>query len=372
MRIGFVIYGRLDTVTGGNLYDDFLIDNLRRRGHDLEIISLTPGTYLHKVAQGFSPKLSTQLLGGNFDVIIQDELCHPSLFLLNRMLRRRRRPYLVALVHHLFSRERHHRLLGTLFSIVENRYLRAVDGFIYNSATTGALVNSVLLRNKPNVIASPSGSRFNFIMSDEEIGRRARQPGPLRLLFMGNIIARKGLMPLLYALSTLESRYWRLTVVGSTEFDPGHSATVITLMHELQMEKQVDFLGAVDDDQLVEMLKTHQVFCMPFAYEGFGIAMLEAMSCGQVPIVSSEGAAPEIVRHGENGYIIAPENKNGVSETLIGLYHDRAKLTQLGISARSSYEDAPDWQDAADAVEKFLQTLVGTPGFQPAPGTLAA
>nr|MBM1003311.1 glycosyltransferase family 4 protein [Desulfofustis sp. PB-SRB1] len=108
------------------------------------------------------------------------------------------------------------------------------------------------------------------------------------------------------------------------------------------------------------------------AYEGFGIAMLEAMSCGQIPIVSSEGAAPEIVRHGENGYIIAPENKNGVSETLIGLYHDRAKLTQLGISARSSYEDAPDWQDTADAVENFLQTLVGTPGFQPAPGKLAA
>ncbi|NNF47191.1 MAG: glycosyltransferase family 1 protein, partial [Desulfofustis sp.] len=79
MRIGLVIYGSLDTLTGGYLYDKIVTEELKQRGHEIEVISLPPGSYRLNLLRGLFTSPAILLKMQSCDVLLQDELCHPSL-----------------------------------------------------------------------------------------------------------------------------------------------------------------------------------------------------------------------------------------------------------------------------------------------------
>ncbi|MEJ5226295.1 MAG: hypothetical protein WHV44_17665, partial [Anaerolineales bacterium] len=93
MRLALIIYGSLNTLSGGYFYDRKLVESLRAAGDTVEIISLPWRNY----AAHLTDNLTFRLPRG-FDLIIQDELNHPSLIAANR------RPHpcpVISLVHHL-------------------------------------------------------------------------------------------------------------------------------------------------------------------------------------------------------------------------------------------------------------------------------
>ena len=128
MRIGLLIYGSLDTLSGGYLYDRKLVEYLRRAGDSVEIVSLPWRSYPAHLADNLSLHLYRRLRDLSVDILLQDELNHPSLALVNRRLRRLRPRYpLISIVHHLRSSEQHPRRLLPLYRAVERSYLRT-DG----------------------------------------------------------------------------------------------------------------------------------------------------------------------------------------------------------------------------------------------------
>ena len=144
MRIGLIIYGSLETMTGGYLYDRIVVQGLKRLGHEVEVISLAGGSYLRKLGQGLSPGLWRRLLAAGFDLLLQDELCHPSLFLAEQTIAPTGGPPVVAIVHHICCREPRPCWQNWLLSLAERRYLASVDGFIFNSKTTGKTVTALV------------------------------------------------------------------------------------------------------------------------------------------------------------------------------------------------------------------------------------
>jgi hypothetical protein len=99
VRIGLIIYGSLDTLTGGYLYDRMLVEHLRRQGDHVDVISLPWRTYGRHLGDNFSLTLHRRLRRATFDALLQDELNHPSLFWLNQRLRRAVRYPIVTIVH---------------------------------------------------------------------------------------------------------------------------------------------------------------------------------------------------------------------------------------------------------------------------------
>src|ERR1043165_8651140 len=79
MRIGLIIYGSLDTLSGGYLYDRKLVEYLRSRGEKVDIISLPWRNYAAHLTDNLYVRLPK-----DFDILIQDELNHPSLIFANR------------------------------------------------------------------------------------------------------------------------------------------------------------------------------------------------------------------------------------------------------------------------------------------------
>ena len=354
MRIGLIIYGSLETLTGGYLYDRIVVDGLERLGHEVEVISLASGSYFHRLGQGLTTDLCRRLLAGRFDILLQDELCHPSLFWVNQRLRRLHGPPLVAIVHHLMCREQRPWWRNWLLTLVERQYLASVDGFIFNSKTTGRSVTTLVGEHQPHVIAYPAGDRFGSPLSVDSISQRAGQPGPLQLLFLGIVIPRKGLLPLLSALAGVDRELWRLTVVGSLDFDPAHAIAVREQVDQLGLADSVQFIGPCSDDRLVEIMRTSHLFCMPYAYEGFGIALLEAMAFGLPAIGCRDGAADETISHGSNGFLLASDDLAGLAPLVVQLQHDREALLRLSLAARLTYVSRPGWQDSVAAINAFL------------------
>ena len=81
MRIGLVIYGGLDTVSGGYLYDRKLVEYLEANGDEVEIISLPWRNYAGHILDNFNRNLMRKLSAANYDVLLQDELNHPFIVL---------------------------------------------------------------------------------------------------------------------------------------------------------------------------------------------------------------------------------------------------------------------------------------------------
>ena len=362
MRIGLVIYGSLDTLTGGYLYDKIVTEELKQRGHEIEAISLPPASYLRNLLRGLftSPAMLFEMR--SCDVILQDELCHPSLLRYNRIHRPPQSPPRIAVVHHLLSSEPRNYWPKRLLSEVEKHYLLNVDGFIFNSQSTRQAVEALVGMQRPHVVAYPAGDRFGFPLSPEYIAARCLQTGPLRLLFLGSLIPRKGLLPLVEKLAVIERRCWCLSVVGGVDFDPDYAEKTKQRAQELGLSEQIQFLGMLTEKELIDQLGKSDLLCMPFSYEGFGIAIAEAMAFGLPALCSIEGAAAETVEHGSNGYLFSASDNNELGSIITGLYHHRDKLKKLSLAAFGTATSKPGWSQSAEIIEQFLQTLVSSGG----------
>lgn len=366
MRIGLVIYGALDTVSGGYLYDRVLVQYLRQQGETVEIVSLPWRSYGRHLADNLSAQLWRRLNGAPpFDVLLQDELNHPSLFWLNRRLRRQAEysqpasSYpIISIVHHLRCSEARPAWQNSLYRQVERRYLATVDGFIYNSQTSRGVVEGLVGAGRPGVVAYPGGDRLPSSLTRAQLRQRASDPGPLRLLFIGNLIPRKGLHTLVQALARLPragGAVWRLTVVGSAAVDPAYAREVQRQVRQSGLERQITFTGAVTDDELARHMAASHLLVGPSSYEGFGIVYLEGMGFGLPAIASTAGAAAEFVAPGENGFLVAPEDSAALAEQIQKLAHDRQLLLQLSLAALETFAAHPTWEKTAQRIHAFLR-----------------
>lgn len=358
MRVGLVIYGSLDTVSGGYLYDRQLVDYLRAQGDRVEVLSMPWEGYPRRLLHNFQRRWLDAQAALPVDVLLQDELNHPSLFLSNAALKRRASFPLVSIVHHLRANERHPRPLDAVYRRVERRYLQSMDGFIYNSQTTRTAVET--LRGSPArcVVATPAGDRFLPALDQETILRRCQQAETLRLVYVGNVIERKGLHTVLKALESEPDGNWRLDVAGALDVEPGYARRLREQAQ--QFGRRVIFHGRAADEQARQLLIDGSVMVMPSFYEGFGIVYLEGMSFGLPALAGAAGTAGEIITEGVNGFLIAPEDHAAAARALHSLLHDRALLARMSLAARRRFDDFPTWEESTRRIREFLLEWVGT------------
>ena len=354
MRVGLVIYGSLDTLSGGYLYDRMLVERLQADGDKVEIISLPGRSYLANLQDNFSAGLLRCLQTMQVDVLLEDELNHPSLWRINHLLQEKARYPIVSIVHHLRCSESRPAWQNRVIAMLERRYLSSVDAFVFNSQTTRQVVENLAGVSQPSVVAYPGGDRLHPAISEVQIAVRAIQSGPLRIFFLGNLIPRKGLQILLQALSRLPQDAWMLTVAGSLEMDRGYASAILRQVRSARLESQVHFLGPLKDAELMEQFLFNQVLAVPSSYEGFGIAYLEGMGFGLPAIATTQGAACEIIASGENGYLVSPDDPRELAECLLQLAEDRELLLRLSLGAHQHFTDHPTWEQTTVRIRDFL------------------
>ncbi len=345
MHVGLVVYGGLDGTSGGYRYDRQLVDHLRDAGDDVTVIALRRRSYPRQLTDGWSRSLRRRL-DRPFDVLLQDQLCHPSLWRHNPHLRAP--GAVVALVHLLRSPDPQSRV-RPLYRAVERQHLRTVDGAVCTSAFTRDRTRG--LADVPATVAYPAGRAEGAALSPATVEERAGK-GPFRVLVVGSLHPRKGTDTLLDALARLDGN-WRATVVGAAR-DPAYARSLREQARANGVAPRVTFTGEVSDDRLEAAFRNAHVLAVPSRYEGFGMVYLEAMEYGVVPVAGSVGGASEFVADGTNGVIVDPDDVTALADRLAALQVDRERLRGHARGALSTADAHPDWADSMGRVRRFL------------------
>jgi glycosyltransferase involved in cell wall biosynthesis len=113
---------------------------------------------------------------------------------------------------------------------------------------------------------------------------------------------------------------------------------------ELGVTEHLLFLGK--HQSVDELLACADLFLLPSKNESFGLAALEAMACGTPVIASDTGGLPEVVTHGETGYLFPLGDVDQMAEGALSLLEDKSLWTRFSEAART------------DAVERFSNDRV--------------
>ncbi len=126
------------------------------------------------------------------------------------------------------------------------------------------------------------------------------------------------------------------------------SAETTLADYPAQVSDRVFVVPRFHNAQLPEMLAPYQIFIMPSIYEGFGIAPLEAMACGLVPIVTAIAGPAEYIVHGKNGLVVPVDAPEALERAIARLIDDTALYTALQAGALATVASF-SWQEVAQA-----------------------
>ena len=360
MRIGLILYGSLDILSGGYLYDRYLVAHLRALGAQVQVFALPWRHYAAHLGDNVRRAWRETLRRAQVDLWLQDELNHPSLFALNRALARwHPRVPRVAIVHHLRVQEQHPPLLRGLYRVVERAYLRTLTAAVYNSRTTQDAVTALRGAPLPGVVAYPGKDHVPAPrLAPAWLQQRAHQPGPLRVLAVGNLIPRKGLHHLLDAVRRLPAGLVQVDIVGREDAAPRYARRL--RRRAAAWGLAVRFHGRLDADALARRYRQAQVFALPSQHEGYGIVFAEALGFGLPVLAGHGGAVGEIVTSGREGVLVAPDDVDALAAALRAWATDRDLLTRQAVAARRRYEQLPTWQASMTRAARWLLTLPKT------------
>jgi glycosyltransferase involved in cell wall biosynthesis len=213
-------------------------------------------------------------------------------------------------------------------------------------------VNDLSENSKPSIIAFPPTDRFGPPISEGEIIERAKRP-QLRILFLGNVIYRKGLHTLLEAVKDLKPNVC-VDVVGSLISEPAYTSLIQELIAKHDLSSFIFLHGSLDRGPLIEKLRQAHILVVPSSYEGFGIVYLEGMGFGLPAIGTSVGAAGEIISEGVEGLLIEPGDAGELANRLRILNGEREVLIRMSLAARERFLRQPKWEETARQIREFL------------------
>ncbi|MFP3896995.1 MAG: glycosyltransferase family 4 protein [Anaerolineales bacterium] len=129
---------------------------------------------------------------------------------------------------------------------------------------------------------------------------------------------------------------------------------VFSLTEELNLAKDVIFLGQVSTDELLWLYNTAQLLAAPSIYEGFGLTPLEAMACGTPVVVSNVSSLPEVV--GDAGLLVDPNKVDEIAVAMWRVLTDdelRECLIHKGLKRARQFS----WEKAARETLELYHSL---------------
>jgi glycosyltransferase involved in cell wall biosynthesis len=194
---------------------------------------------------------------------------------------------------------------------------------------------------------------------DEEVSRR--RDG---LIMVANTDDRKkGVLYLLQALQLLREDGVKLTLADDAERHPSSVEDVgplpsygFKLVRSLNLDGMVRFTGRLTREELAQHYSSAQIAVVPSIYEGFGIPAAEAMACGTPVIATTGGALPEVVDNA--GILVPPRDAEALATAIKQLLNDKEMQRRMSEAGRQRVKEKFNWEQAARQTLEVYQEVL--------------
>jgi glycosyltransferase involved in cell wall biosynthesis len=346
-KVIFAAPGRLTTLTGGYAYDRRIIAELSLLDWVPEVIELGEGFPFPDTAERVQAQ--TRLAALPIDVpIVIDGLAFGALPEAAAQLAASH--CLIALVHHPLA-------LESGLSPSDSDALRASETdalgcarrVIVTSAFTARLIAADYRVPADRISVAPPGC-------DRASRARASVGGDVALLAVGAVVRRKGYDVLLAALAGLVDLSWNLTIVGDLDRDADAVARLHLDIARFDLAGRVTIAGAVSAEHLAAHYEHADLFVHASRFEGYGMAIAEAIAHG-VPVVATiAGAIPETVGNGA-GALAPPDDINALASALRRLIEDSDERRRMADAAWEAAAKLPTWQRSAELFSRAIEVV---------------
>lgn len=222
---------------------------------------------------------------------------------------------------------------------------KIIDNFLYSLAfsNTNAIILSQRLYydikkyfNKEAVYICPNGIPESKIETTGPLSSTKKQT---HFLYLSNLYKSKGVCILLNALKLLknQSKDFRCSIVGG-EGDVS-TQELNSLIKEMDLEKEVVYLGKRYGEEKTQIFKSADVFVFPtyYEYEIFSLVNIEAMMYGLPVISTREGAIEDIVVDGETGYLVKRKDHNNLAKKMKLFINTPEQIGKMGKKAQERF-----------------------------------
>lgn len=347
-RLLFVLPGPAQTLTGGYHYDRRIAAGLRALGWTVDVHPLPaefpfPGERARRAAAECLAAIDDDAL------VLVDGLAFGALPGLAREHARRLR--LVALVHHPLhlesgltpDRQR------ALFESERDALACARAVVVTGEDTARQMRTSALVSHDPVVV--PPGV-------ERHAPRPPSRAAHTRLLWVATLTPRKDPLTLLEALAGLRALPWELRCIGSLAADAPTVAAVRAAIDRLGLGERVRLEGEVGPEALAVIRRDSDLFVQSSLYEGYGMALAEAIGQGLPAVATRTGAAAVLVGE-QAGRLVPPGDAAALRAALGELMGDVARREACAAAALARAADLPRWEEASAAMAGVLARTAG-------------
>jgi phosphatidylinositol alpha-mannosyltransferase len=198
----------------------------------------------------------------------------------------------------------------------------------------------------------------------EDAGAHEREPGELRILFVGQAVQRKGLPVLLSAFEALRDHLpATLRLIGPTAAE---------VSHMILEDSGVTALGKVSEREKLRELREADVLCAPsLSGESFGMVLTEAFAAATAVVASDIPGYRDVLRDGTDGVLSPPGDALALAEALRALALDPGTRTRMARAARERAERFAWPHVAAEATDAYEQAIAAAERGSAGAGRLA-
>lgn len=349
-RLTFLYPGRLETPTGGYVYDRELLAALAATGTQVTALTLGEG---YPAPSPATLEAGAALLAGLADgeAVMIDGLAFGVMDAIAAPQARRLR--LIALVHHPLAHESGlPPARAAELAASERRALALARHVVTTSPATAAAVTAEFGVPRAKVSVLEPG----LVLPAPPVARVRRPGEPFRLLSVGSLVPRKDHPTLLAALAQIDDPAVTLDIAGSSEFDPAHAASVRATIERLGLSRRVRLHGALGRAALDALYAQADLFVLTTLYEGYGMAFVEAMAHGLPVVATGAGAVRDTVPPAA-GILCEAGDAASVGAAIRRLAEDAALRQSLARAARAHAQGLPGWPEQARRLAALIAEI---------------